>query len=157
MTLDFTHAATKWFGRQPHQLAESERRALERAIGKRTIAEDPGRHIGEHLTFGERLADRVARLGGSWRFIAAFCLFYVHPRKRYDGQVFLAFVALYASARFVLEIWRSDERGGVFGLSTSQLIGLALAGVAVLADRHLRRAAIERRRPAAAPPAAQAS
>src|SRR3954471_12057131 len=58
--------------------------------------------------------------------IAAFCLLVVQPRKRYDGQVFVAFVALYASARFVLEIWRNDDRGGVLGFSTSQLIGLGL-------------------------------
>jgi phosphatidylglycerol:prolipoprotein diacylglycerol transferase len=89
--------------------------------------------------------------------IAAFCLFYVHPRKRYDGQVFLAFVALYASARFVLEIWRSDDRGGFFGFSTSQLIGLGLAAAAVLVDRHLRRAKAHGTPPAAAPPAPQAS
>jgi phosphatidylglycerol:prolipoprotein diacylglycerol transferase len=73
--------------------------------------------------------------------IAAFCLLYVHPRKRYDGQVFLAFVALYAGARFVLEFWRSDDRGGVLGLSTSQLIGLGLVVAAVIADRRLRRRA----------------
>ncbi len=72
---------------------------------------------------------------------AAFCLLYVHPRKRYDGQVFLAFVALYAGARFVLEFWRSDDRGGVLGLSTSQLIGLGLVVAAVIADRRLRRRA----------------
>src|SRR5208282_1258526 len=35
--------------------------------------------------------------------IAAFCLFVVHPRKRYDGQVFVVFVILYAVARFFLE------------------------------------------------------
>src|SRR5882672_9135904 len=59
--------------------------------------------------------------------IAAFCLLYVHPRKRYDGQVFLAFVVLYAAARFFLEALRQDDRGEIFGLSTSQLIGLLLA------------------------------
>ena len=87
--------------------------------------------------------------------IAAFCLLYVHPRKRYDGQVFLAFVALYASARFVLEIWRSDDRGEILGLSTSQIIGLVLAAAAVVADRYLRRSAGTP--PAAAPPAPAAS
>jgi uncharacterized membrane protein len=74
MALDFTHAATKWLGLQPHELAHSERKALDRAIGGRTIAEDPGRRLEEQLTFGQRLADRVARLGGSWTFITAFCL-----------------------------------------------------------------------------------
>jgi len=75
MTLDFTRAAAKWFGRQPDQLAESERRALERAIGRQTIAEDLGRRLTNQLTFGERVADRVARLGGSWAFITSFCAF----------------------------------------------------------------------------------
>lgn len=75
--------------------------------------------------------------------IAAFLLLYLHPRKRYDGQVFAAFVALYAIGRFVLEFWRDDERGGLLGLSTSQLIGLALVGVA---------AYIHHRRSAATPP-----
>ena len=62
--------------------------------------------------------------------IAAFCLLWVHPRKRYDGQVFAAFLALYAVARFLLEFLRRDDRGGLLGLSTSQLIGLALLAAA---------------------------
>ncbi len=64
--------------------------------------------------------------------IAAVCLVYVHPRKRYDGQVFVAFLALYAVARFALEVLRRDDRGGVVGLSTSQLIGVALLAAAGL-------------------------
>jgi phosphatidylglycerol:prolipoprotein diacylglycerol transferase len=59
--------------------------------------------------------------------ISAVCMLLVHPRKRYDGQVFLSFVALYAAARFVLEFWRDDDRGGFAHLSTSQLLGIALA------------------------------
>ncbi len=58
--------------------------------------------------------------------IAAVCLLWVHPRKRYDGQVFVAFLALYAVARFLLEYLRRDDRGGMLGLSTSQLIGIAM-------------------------------
>lgn len=60
--------------------------------------------------------------------ISAFLILYVHRRKRYDGHVFLAFVALYAVARAILEVWRSDDRGGLGFLSTSQLIGIALVG-----------------------------
>ena len=67
--------------------------------------------------------------------IAAFCLFYVQGRKRYDGQVFFTFVALYAVARFVIEIFRSDDRGGLLGLSTSQLIGVGLLGAVFFAHR----------------------
>ena len=58
--------------------------------------------------------------------VAAVCLFWVHGRKRYDGQVFVAFLGLYAALRFGLEFLRADDRGAAAGLSTSQLIGLAL-------------------------------
>jgi phosphatidylglycerol:prolipoprotein diacylglycerol transferase len=58
--------------------------------------------------------------------IAAVCLYVVQPRKRYDGQVFAAFLALYAVARYLLEILRRDDRGGFLGMSTSQLIGVGL-------------------------------
>ena len=69
--------------------------------------------------------------------IAAICLLYVHGRKRYDGQVFVAFVGLYAALRFLLEFLRADDRGAVAGLSTSQWIGVALLGAAVLLHRRL--------------------
>ena len=72
--------------------------------------------------------------------IAAFCLIYVHPRKRYDGQVFLAFVTLYATARFLIEFLRRDDRGELFGLSTSQLVGLLLVAGSIAAHRYLRAA-----------------
>jgi phosphatidylglycerol---prolipoprotein diacylglyceryl transferase len=62
--------------------------------------------------------------------IAAVCLLWVHGRKRYDGQVFAAFLALYAVARFFLEMLRRDDRGGLLGLSTSQLLGVAMLGAA---------------------------
>jgi phosphatidylglycerol:prolipoprotein diacylglycerol transferase len=58
------------------------------------------------------------------------------PRKKWDGDVFLGYVGLYAVARFFLEFLRGDEdRGFVFHhlLSTSQFIALlALAGVATV-------------------------
>jgi phosphatidylglycerol:prolipoprotein diacylglycerol transferase len=69
--------------------------------------------------------------------VSAVCLFVIHPRKRYDGQVFAAFLALYAAARFAIEVLRRDDRGGVLGLSTSQAIGVTMLVVA--AGIHLRR------------------
>ncbi len=82
--------------------------------------------------------------------ISAFLVMYLHPRKRYDGQVFAAFIALYAVGRFLLEILRADDRGGLLSLSTSQLIGLALLGVAALI--HKRRVASTATPPPAPPP-----
>jgi phosphatidylglycerol:prolipoprotein diacylglycerol transferase len=73
--------------------------------------------------------------------IAAVTILYVQGRKRYDGQVFVAFCVLYALSRFVIEFWRSDDRGGLLGLSTSQWIGIAmlLVGVGIHYGRVWRR------------------
>ncbi len=62
--------------------------------------------------------------------IAAFCILYVHGRKRYDGFVMVVFLALYGCVRFLLEFLRSDDRGGFLSLSTSQWISLAMLGLA---------------------------
>lgn len=67
--------------------------------------------------------------------IAALLMLVVHGRKRYDGQVFLAFLVLYAVLRCGLELMRSDDRGGFWVLSTSQWIGLGLIGLAVAVQR----------------------
>lgn len=60
-------------------------------------------------------------------------------RKRFDGEVILAYTALYGSARFVLEFFRGDaDRGFVIGwMSTSQFIAafLAPAAIALLVAR----------------------
>lgn len=67
--------------------------------------------------------------------VAFVCLYVVLPRKRYDGQVFAASLALYAIARFACEILRRDDRGGLLGLSTSQLIGVGLVVAAAIVHR----------------------
>jgi phosphatidylglycerol:prolipoprotein diacylglycerol transferase len=73
-----------------------------------------------------QLYESAASLG-----ISVLCLLWVHPRKRYDGQVFAVSIALYAVARFLVEFLRRDDRGGLFGLSTSQWLGVVLLGAAV--------------------------
>jgi phosphatidylglycerol:prolipoprotein diacylglycerol transferase len=83
--------------------------------------------------------------------VAAWLILHVHGRKRYDGQVFLAFVALYAGIRFLLEFLRDDDRGGLLGLSTSQLIGAALLLGAYWV--HQRLTSTVPSHPASAPPA----
>jgi len=69
--------------------------------------------------------------------IAGVLLFWLHARKRYDGHVFVAFIAIYAVVRFVLEFWRDDDRGGWLGLSTSQLLGIAAVAGALWLHRRL--------------------
>lgn len=80
------------------------------------------------------LPTQILESAGSLAIGAALYL-WVHPRKRYDGQVFATFLGAYAALRFVLEFFRSDDRGGVVGLSTSQLIGLALLAAALWLHR----------------------
>lgn len=58
--------------------------------------------------------------------IAVFAYFILRPRKTFDGQVFVISMALYAVGRFMLEFVRDDERGGLFGFSTSQLIAIGI-------------------------------
>jgi len=64
---------------------------------------------------------------------AAACLliflwlyFIVRPRKRFSGQLFFLFCMSYAVARFAVEFLRADDRGEMFGLSTSQFVGIPL-------------------------------
>ena len=75
--------------------------------------------------------------------LALFALLaWMSRRRRFDGQVFLSYVLLYAAARFLIEFFRGDaDRGFVFGglLSTSQFIALAVgaASAALFAHRLL--------------------
>ena len=75
MTLDYLQAAARWFGRHPDQLGASEWKALQRAVERRTLIENPAGQLDKQTTLGQRVADRVALLGGSWTFIVLFVLF----------------------------------------------------------------------------------
>jgi phosphatidylglycerol:prolipoprotein diacylglycerol transferase len=69
-------------------------------------------------------------------------LMWLARRKSFNGQIMVAYVALYAAARFVLEYFRGDAaRGSVFGgvLSTSQFIAILMAVAAVLLYPYLAR------------------
>jgi phosphatidylglycerol:prolipoprotein diacylglycerol transferase len=62
-------------------------------------------------------------------------LLLIRRRKKFDGEVILAYTFLYGVARFILEFFRGDDdRGFVFGgpLSTSQFIAVILVPVAVV-------------------------
>ena len=69
-------------------------------------------------------------------------LIFLTSRKKFDGQIFWTYVALYSVARFVIEFFRGDlERGFVFGgaLSTSQVIAAVLLLLALTSLVVLRR------------------
>lgn len=64
-------------------------------------------------------------------------LFFLHKKKKFDGQVVLFYGVLYGIVRFTIEFFRDDPRGDIAGLtsftglSTSQMISL-LVGISSL-------------------------
>jgi phosphatidylglycerol---prolipoprotein diacylglyceryl transferase len=73
--------------------------------------------IGLHPT-------QLYEAGAALLILAALLL--IHRRRRFDGQVILAYAMLYSVARFIIEYWRDDPRGEIFGISTSQFIAIIL-------------------------------
>lgn len=65
--------ALELLGKSSDALSAAERRVLER-IHKRETTQDIGVVHEESATFGERLSDHVAAVGGSWGFIIAFTI-----------------------------------------------------------------------------------
>jgi uncharacterized membrane protein len=57
-------------------LPERDRRVIAR-VARRLQTRNLNQEFEEHLTFGQKLADRVAVIGGSWTFIIAFSLLLV--------------------------------------------------------------------------------
>jgi uncharacterized membrane protein len=53
-------------------LSERDRRVILHIAKRQHVARNVNSVLEERQTFGERLADRVAQLGGSWTFIAVF-------------------------------------------------------------------------------------
>ncbi len=72
MKLSQTDLARRLLGKDPGALDEEERNVLEDiALGTPTTR-DAADVADERATFGDRLSDRVAAIGGSWSFIIAF-------------------------------------------------------------------------------------
>src|SRR4030095_8103527 len=79
--------------------------------------------------------------------IVFFFLLWLHKRKKFSGQVILAYALIYATVRFLIEFVRDDPRGDILGLttltglSTSQMIGIVVgAGALVLMIARWRKA-----------------
>ena len=67
-----------------------------------------------------------------------FFLLWLHKRRRFSGQVILAYALLYSLVRFAIEFVRDDPRGDILGLttltglSTSQMISLVVGVTALI-------------------------
>ena len=92
-----------------------------------------------HYADGSDLYLHPTQLYESFAMLAVFAvLFYLHRRKKFNGQVLIAYMILYPIVRFTIEFFRDDPRGNLFGLtsltglSTSQIISLIVAAGAVI-------------------------
>ena len=72
MTEKAAELAARVLGKSWEQVDDHERRVLRAVVARHRISRHVHRETEEALTFGERMADRVAALGGSWSFIAVF-------------------------------------------------------------------------------------
>jgi len=96
--------------------------------------------------------------------VVFFFLLWLHKRRRFSGQVILAYALLYSVIRFAIEFLRDDPRGDLFGLttatglSTSQLISLIVGAGAlvILIVRWRRNSAVAKAQRAIASSAARA-
>lgn len=58
--------------------------------------------------------------------------FWFRPRKRFDGEVFAWLLIGKGVFRSLVEVWRADERGVLFGwLSTSQILSVPLVALGI--------------------------
>jgi uncharacterized membrane protein len=57
------------------ELAERERKVVDKALHRLAVSKPVFRGAEANLTIGQRMADSVARVGGSWAFIAGFAVF----------------------------------------------------------------------------------
>ena len=80
-----------------------------------------------------------AQLIESFTMLAVFALlFWLHRKKKFDGQVLIAYGIIYSVFRFLIEFIRDDPRGDLFGLtsatglSTSQLVSLVVAAASIV-------------------------
>ena len=77
------------------QLSERERRVIAHLINRKGVARDSNAAFDSGMTFGQRIADRVAAFGGSWPFILLFLgfmgiwLMYNLGGKKFDPFPFI--------------------------------------------------------------------
>jgi phosphatidylglycerol:prolipoprotein diacylglycerol transferase len=84
---------------------------------------------------------------GAELLILVFLLMTERRGRRFPGRTFWGYMFLYAVSRFAIEFYRGDERGIIWGLSTSQSISLIIAPLSLVMLLLLRRR-IEPRAPA---------
>ena len=69
---------------------------------------------------------------GAELVILAGLLIFERRGRRFPGRTFWLYMLLYAISRYVIEIYRGDPRGTLFGVSTSQFVSILLVPVSLV-------------------------
>jgi uncharacterized membrane protein len=75
MSIPSPSNAAAALGREWEHLAARERRIVEAVLHRRSVARDVNQAFMDDRSFGQRMADRIAAFGGSWKFIGLFMFF----------------------------------------------------------------------------------
>lgn len=98
MSRTIDELSTRWLKRNLDSLSEEELRVLQSALDRRPVSRDVNEDLAGQARLGERIADAIARVGGSWTFIIAFLLFlllwttgnaYLLSREAFDPYPFI--------------------------------------------------------------------
>ncbi len=81
---------------------------------------------------------------GAELLILIILLAFERRGRTFHGRTFWLYILLYAASRFVIEMFRGDPRGMVFGVSTSQVVSLLLLPAALVMLIRLRGAGARR-------------
>jgi uncharacterized membrane protein len=76
-THDLSHLSSRWLGKAWEHASEAERAVLTQLHKRERTSRAPPHARIDDRTFGQRVADGVARFGGSWGFILGFVGFLV--------------------------------------------------------------------------------
>jgi len=80
---------------------------------------------------------------GAEAIILAVLLLSERRGRPYPGRTLWLYMLLYAISRFIIEIYRGDERGVVMGMSTSQFVSVILVPVSLYMLWRLRARAVK--------------
>jgi uncharacterized membrane protein len=69
--------ALRWLRRDLSHLTDVEQRVLKSTLERTALSRDPRKKPASEMPLGTRLADSIAKVGGSWSFIIAFLAFLV--------------------------------------------------------------------------------
>jgi len=76
---------------------------------------------------------------GAELLILVLLLVFERRGRPFPGRTFWLYILLYAISRFIVEIYRGDPRGTVWGLSTSQFVSVVTLPIALVMLARLRR------------------